>query len=79
MLWLLGRRRKKNVCWKIETSQKIGEKIIGWSCDSKNHYTMPKEKNKEMEKKMKLNNRLKINTEREEINLDDFNENRIEI
>ena len=28
---------------------------------------------------MKLNNRLKINTEREEINLDDFNENRIEI
>ena len=32
-----------------------------------------------MEKKMKLNNRLKINTEREEINLDDFNENRIEI
>ncbi len=28
---------------------------------------------------MKLNNRLKIKTEREEINLDDFNENRIEI
>ena len=38
-----------------------------------------KGKTKEMEKKMKLNNRLKINTEREEINLDDFNENRIEI
>ena len=28
---------------------------------------------------MKLNNRLKINTEREEINLEDFNENRVEI
>ena len=32
-----------------------------------------------MSNKLKLNSRLKINTEREEINLEDFNENKIEI
>ena len=32
-----------------------------------------------MSNKLKLNSRLKINTEREEINLDDFNDNKIEI
>ena len=76
--YYLGEEEKRMFVEKLRLRKKLEKKLLddlGIMWFQKSLY-YAEGKTKEMGKKMKLNNRLKINTEREEINLDDFNENR---